>query len=69
MFSQLILNKKIRRIIYNNKSITSNLIISNNSFLSTELLDRTVSPTKLIRTLVLLLRLFQDVLLCDLMAL
>ena len=41
MFSLLILPKKKRLIIYYNKFKIYNLIISNNSFLSTELLDRT----------------------------
>ena len=41
MFSLLFLPKKLRLIIYYNKFKTSNLIISNNPFPSTKLLDMT----------------------------
>ena len=41
MLSPLILPKNIRHIIYYNKFKTSNVIISNNSSTSTELLNKT----------------------------
>ena len=40
MFSQPTIPKKVRLRIYYNKFKTSNLIISNNTFPSTKLLDR-----------------------------
>ena len=79
MFSLPILPKKIRLIIHYNKFKTSNLIISNNYSLPLNLLIyvqmsnicsnvpwEIVSPTKIIRMLVSLLRLFQDGLQCTL---
>ena len=71
-----------KRLIYHNKFTTSNLIISNNSSPYTGLPDTKknhlvrsnipwdiVSPTKIIRMLILPLQLFQEGLRCTLMIL
>ena len=82
MFSLPIIPKKVRLLICYNKFKTANLIISNNSSPSTELLDKTnvvyiysnvpwetVSSKKIVSMLVLPVQLFQDALRCTLLIL